>query len=991
MADKAEKPIIRTLREALLHFAVKSKKLATPLLEQFGRATEPATVDDDELAALKSKLQRIRAVLHDAESLSVTDRSVQLWLAELGDLEHHAEDVLEELQYESRRSAQLEELKQDLLCAATTGKRRREAALLFAAAPARRLRRKIEGIWTRYEEIASDRKKLRLRHSDGAPQPMVSALVPSSALPRGEHLHGRDRDIERIAALVRAPPDGEKNYAVVPVVGMAGVGKTVLVQHVFNMATVRSHFDMMLWVWVSQESDVVTVTRKIAEAITKSRPECDELSTLHELIAEQLEDKRCLIALDDVWDDNPSHWDSIMAPLSRCAVGSTVVVTTRSKKVAKMVNPKVYHLKCLSDNDNWLVCRRRAVQNGKTNIDQELEEIGKQIAKKCGGLPLAAEAAGSALSTSISWEHWKEVLVTDLWAGSEAKNLVMPVLKVSYDHLSMPLKRCFAFCSLFPKGFVFDKDVLVQLWTAQGFVDAEGDCSPGVIANGHFNDLVSRCFFHPSPAHGIGEGKFVMHDLYQELARLVSGYDCRMIQLPNSGKIDENPRHLSFVNQGSHSIEEIQLNTFCGHCDLRTFLFIARTEDHEEMTFRTKIPSQLIMDFECLRALDLSNTNIMELPESIGSLIHLRYLGLDNTAIQTLPESICALFHLETIKLNHCSSLTKLPQGIKLLLNLRCLEIPHSNIQMPAGIGELTRLQRLPYFAIRNESTGCGIQELNELVNLRGHLHITGLNNLDGAQAAAANLWNKLGIQKLTLEWSEHTNFSKSLCDPQENAVPQGNAMSGISDSQGPGSSPAKDQVLKCLKPHSNLEELSIKNYNGSFSPTWSGWLPLDRLASIELKDCHNCKELPPLGCLPSLKHILIQSLPSIKLVGSEFFGDVGGRASSSASRVCNVFPALESLKFRNMKAWEEWCGVKNEHFPNLKYLSLARCSKLKLLPKFTSEPKLIIRHCDLLQMPLCQKYRNMVKHMPPQSEISYTCITEGDILVLEASCSYGA
>src|SRR6185312_7691244 len=118
-------------------------------------------------------------------------------------------------------------------------------------------------------------------------------------------------------------------------------------------------------------------------------------------------------------------------------------------------------LKCLSDDDCWLVCWRRALPNSDTNIKQELVEIGKQIAKKCGGLPLAADAAGSALSNSITWEHWIEVLENGLWAGSEAKNLVLPVLKVSYDHLSVPLKRCFAFCSLFPKGFVFDKNVLV--------------------------------------------------------------------------------------------------------------------------------------------------------------------------------------------------------------------------------------------------------------------------------------------------------------------------------------------------------------------------------------------------------------------------------------------------------------------------------------------------------------------------------------------------
>ena len=73
---------------------------------------------------------------------------------------------------------------------------------------------------------------------------------------------------------------------------------------------------------------------------------------------------------------------------------------------------------------------------------------------------MAAEAAGSALSTSTNWKHWDEVLNNDLWADNDVKNLVLPVLKVSYDHLSMPLKRSFAFCSLFSKGFAFDKDLL---------------------------------------------------------------------------------------------------------------------------------------------------------------------------------------------------------------------------------------------------------------------------------------------------------------------------------------------------------------------------------------------------------------------------------------------------------------------------------------------------------------------------------------------------
>ncbi|EEE66948.1 hypothetical protein OsJ_23816 [Oryza sativa Japonica Group] len=943
----AEKLITHALRDALFQFAVKSRKLASPMLRALGRAsTGPVTVGDDELAALRSMLRRVHAALRDADSLSVTDHSVRLWLAELGDLEYRAEDVFEELEYECHRAAQLEDLKIDLLRAAAlaTGKRKREVAQLFR------------------------------RRAGRAPPPKDRRHL-------GE-IHGRERDLQRVVEMVcQSQPDGRRNYAVVAIVGMAGVGKTSLMQHVCGEEAVASRFDLALWVWVSQEFDVVGVTAKIVEAITRSRPDCSELSALHGTMVEHLTGKRCLLVLDDVWDDNPNHWDTITAQLSFCAPGSTVVVTTRSRMVAKMVTPNVYHLGCLSDEHCWLVCQRRASHGCTTaTIDDELTNIGQQIAKKCRGVPLAAEAAGTAMSTSITRKHWTHVLNSNLWADNdEAKNHVLPALK----------------------SFVFDKDALVQLWTAQGFIDAGGEQRPEDVGTGYFYDLVARCFFQPSPSHGIDQEKFVMHDLYQELAQFVSGNECRMIQHIVSGnecrtiqqsnlnRADKtSARHLSIVNNESHPEQELSLDSFCGQ-DLRTFLFLSRLEQiiHGEMPLRRKIaPYGLMTDFECLRVLDLSNTDIVEVPKSIGSLIHLRYLGLDNTRIQMLPESVGALFHLQTIKLNHCSSLTQLPHGSKLLQNLRCFEIAHSNVQMPSGIRALTSLQKLPVFVVGDGSAGCGIGELDELINIRGDLHIIGLSNLDAAQAANVNLWKKEGLQKLTLEWCDILQNSdvtlRDLQPNEANRVPDCRCV--------PQQNDRAAQVLQCLRPNSNLEELIIKGYNGSSFPSWVGSLPLDRLASIELKDCQNCEELPPLGCLPSLKHVVIQSLPSVQLVGPEFLGDVGDIPYNNRKKAYFAFPALESLKFRDMGAWEEWSGVKDEHFPELKYLSIVRCGKLKVLPNFTSGPKQRIRNCEKLLQPLCQNIHwNLMEYIPPSSELSYTCMAEGDISILEASCSY--
>uniref|UniRef100_A0A0E0LJ95 NB-ARC domain-containing protein n=1 Tax=Oryza punctata TaxID=4537 RepID=A0A0E0LJ95_ORYPU len=693
------------------------------MLRTLGRASPaPVTIGDDELAALRSMLRTVHTALHDAQSLSVTDRSVRLWLTELGDLEYRAEDVCEELEYECRRAAQLEDLKIDLL---------RAAGAAPAAATGKR-KREIDDIWARYKEIASDRKRFRLRPGDGvARRPAAGALVPSSSLPRGE-IEGRERDFQRVTDLVcRCKPDGGRNYAIVANVGMAGVGKTSLVQHVVGEEVVLSRFDLALWVWVSQEFDVVGVTAKIVEAITRTRPDCSELSGLHGTMVEHMTGKRCLLVLDDVWDDNPIHWDTITAPLSCCAPGSTVVVTTRSKMVAKMVTPNVYHLGCLSDEQCWLVCQRRASRGCTTaTIDDELTSVGQQIAKKCRGVPLAAEAAGTAMK--------------------------------------------------------------------------------------HLN--------------------------HQEALDT-------MIYHPNLTRADKMACHLSIVHDESNSDEELLLKSFCGQ-DLRTFLFLARMEQiiHGEMPSRRKIvPSGgLVTDFECLRALDLSTTDIVEVPKSIGSLIHLRYLGLDNTGIQMLPESVGALFHLQIMKLNHCSSLTQLPQYIKLLLNLRCLEIAHSNVQMSSGIRVLTSLQKLPVFVVGNGSAGCGIEELDELVNLRGHLYIIGLSNLDAAQATNVNLWKKEGLQKLTLEWCDILqNSNMTVCDLQAN---EGKSVLDIS---------CRDIMTQQLRCCSASDLIQIWRSSSS------------------------------------------KSMPSVKLVG-----DI--TSSSSRSTVSNVLPALESLKFKDMGAWEE-------------------------------------------------------------------------------------
>ena len=329
----------------------------------------------------------------------------------------------------------------------------------------------------------------------------------------------------------------------------------------------------------------------------------------------------------------------------------------------------------------------------------ELEDIGRQIMENCCGSPLALRTVGCLLrlKLQVEWDavldHLKQNLEDFKTAMNNTLTLSYSSLKLSYDHLSAQIKRCFAYCSIFPSGYEFEKNKLVLLWMAEGLLhDPRGNSRMEDVGDEYFQELLSRSFFQISSGN---KSCFVMHDLVSHFAVEVSGrYCCRLEDLGPS--VSERTRYLSLLSvKYSFPVILRAINTAKL---LRTFLLL----DHGSYHLGSNKLLSSLSKLQFLRVLSLSHNPITELPDSISNFKYLRYIGLSHTAIQ---ESVCDLHSLQTLILSFCHSLTELPENIWKLLNLCHLIISGTDLnEMPKKMSSLKYLQTLSYFVVAQKS-----------------------------------------------------------------------------------------------------------------------------------------------------------------------------------------------------------------------------------------------------------------------------------------------
>ncbi|CAK9168688.1 unnamed protein product [Ilex paraguariensis] len=866
-------------------FSVLFDRLASSELLNFARSEGILT----QLTKLRKLLFTIRAVLNDAEAKQIRDETVKLWLAELRDLAYDVDDLVDEIATEA-----LDHEVNSKPEAATTSKVinflptccsnfPRSVGLKTKFGP------KIETITARLEDIAKHCDGLGLRvHSEVRSNTGTERMTAS--LVRESYVYGREKDEQEILGLLLKNESCNDEPSVISIVGMGGLGKTTLTQLVYNNQKVKDLFDLGAWVCVSEEFDVLMITNKIYESATKENRDFKNLDTAQVSLKEKLYGKKFLLVLDDVWNEEHEIWDLRRAPFRVGVPGSKIIVTTRNEGVASTMDSVLaYRLKELTDDDCLSLFAQHALGTRNFGGHPNLEELGMAVMRKCRGLPLAAKTMGGVLRNKRSPREWKDLLDSEIWDLPEYKSSILPALRLSYHHLPSQLKPMFAYCAIFPKDYEFDKDELVLVWMAEGFLQQSQGMRKCME---ELNLLLEK--------YALG---------WKVIRRAVNGgrFPLRLVtrhSFATDSKCIQDSRHF------------IELHS------MRTFLALPVYKSWATIfNLHNVVIVNILPKLLQLRVLSMSWYNIKELPNSIRDLKHLRYLNLSGTLIKWLPESVSGLNNLQTLLLRDCHELCKLPADIEYLVYLRHLDNANTPKlqEMPPGISKLKSLQTLPKF-VMCKSGGLELSHLNNLELLRGMLSIVGLQNVKNVwDAEEANLNGKRELDDIELLWSSEVEDSR-------NQKLQAN-------------------ILDMLQPHKGLKHLKIEFYRGLTFPSWIGDMSFSETTQISLRGCTKCASLPPLGQLPLLKELHIQGMHSVKNMGAEFYGD--------GSALETRFPSLEILSFKDMPKWKEWCsyiGVEFVgHFPCLRQLTIWNCPKLVSVSvlRLPSLCKLQIKGCS--------------------------------------------
>ncbi|KAH9686674.1 Disease resistance protein [Citrus sinensis] len=239
------------------------------------------------------------------------------------------------------------------------------------------------------------------------------------------------------------------NVSIVGVYGMGGIGKTTLVKEFARQASEEKLFDQVVFSEVSQTPDIKKIQGKIAEKLGLELSEEAESRRASRLYERLKKEKMILVILDNIW--KYLDLETVGIPFGDDHRGCKLLLTARDRNVlSSMGSENNFLIGILNEQEAWRLFKimaRNFVEN------RELKPTATNVAKACGGLPIALTTVAKALRNK-ELPVWKNAL-QELRTPSEASfDKGVPVeaystIELSYKYLRVARRDKIAFANSF--------------------------------------------------------------------------------------------------------------------------------------------------------------------------------------------------------------------------------------------------------------------------------------------------------------------------------------------------------------------------------------------------------------------------------------------------------------------------------------------------------------------------------------------------------------
>ncbi|KAA8538883.1 hypothetical protein F0562_025575 [Nyssa sinensis] len=404
----------------------------------------------------------------------------------------------------------------------------------------------------------------------------------------------------------------DDSVRVIGVYGTGGIGKTTLLKEVVKQAEEHKIFDTIVMAVVSQTPDVRKIQDEIADTVELKFQENSESGRARRLSERLKREKTILVILDDLW--TRLNLEDIGIPCANDHKGCKILLTSRGQDVCNQMNTQAYFpIKVLSFPEAWDLFRKMA---GNFDDSPDLHNLAMEVAKECGGLPIAIVTVATALK-SKSYQVWRDAL--QQFKNSTPQNIqgmridVYSRLQLSYDFLERKeLKSCFLLCCLFPE----DHDILIEdlvryMMGLRLFEDIHKLEEARDRALTLVDNLKDRCLL----LAGNVEGSVRMHDVIRDFALSVVSKGEHVFLVKIAMELEEWPKFDTFANHTAIVLRENKFHELPDRLDCpKLNILVLGLEWRFSRSSSLKIPDTFFVGMEMMRVLVMRYMPIPALP-----------------------------------------------------------------------------------------------------------------------------------------------------------------------------------------------------------------------------------------------------------------------------------------------------------------------------------------------------------------------------------------